>query len=161
MLPPMATRIMAWETSPADQPPGGACDDPSVWQDLEALLVVAAAHHLDDAVDMARHVHEIEPVIGAVCEQVFDPWPALADALEYRFEPALSGMSALVRWTIRRRPSVSTAIWRLRATIFLAALNPGICARSLDRHAVDHAGARALLAACRSRSTINSMSRTA
>lgn len=35
--------------------------------------------------------------------------------------PALSEMSAVVRLTISSRPSVSTAMWRLRPTIFLPA----------------------------------------
>ena len=56
-------------------------------------------------------------------------------------------MSAVVRLTSSSRPSVSTAMWRLRPTIFLAASKPrAFACRSLDRLAVDHGGRGARLA---------------
>src|ERR1700751_740467 len=49
-------------------------------------------------------------------------------ASKIAWAPALSEMSAGVRLTIRRRPSVSTAMWRLRPTIFLPASYPLVLA---------------------------------
>src|SRR5664279_4347584 len=56
-------------------------------------------------------------------------------------------MSAGVRLIIKSRPSVSTAIWRLRPTIFLPASYPLVFRfRSFDRLTVDAAAGRARFA---------------
>ena len=57
-------------------------------------------------------------------------------------------MSAVVRLTMSNRPSVSTAIWRLRPTIFFPASQPRFFGRRrLDRLAVDDPRRRARRAA--------------
>jgi hypothetical protein len=65
--------------------------------------------------------HELGPAVGAVGEQMVDPWPALTDGIADDLASALSERSAGVRLSINSRPSVSTTICRLRPTVFLAA----------------------------------------
>lgn len=55
-------------------------------------------------------------------------------------------MSAVAKLAINSRPSVSTAIYLLRPKTFLPATYSLLCHRRLDRLAVDHRGAGALLA---------------
>ena len=102
--------VVAHEAPPSGHPAEGALDDPAAWQDLESLLAVGSTNDLDGEVKVGGLVHELQPVIGAVREQVFDPRPALANAVQDRQAPALSEMSGVVRLTIKSRPSVSTAM---------------------------------------------------
>jgi len=66
-------------------------------------------------------VYPVAPA-GHPAESAFDH-PAtgstLKCGLESMWAPALSKISVAVRFTMRRQPSVSTTIWRLRPTIFL------------------------------------------
>jgi len=66
-------------------------------------------------------VYPVAPA-GHPAESAFDH-PAtgstLKCGLESMWAPALSKISVAVRLTMRRQPSVSTTIWRLRPTIFL------------------------------------------
>ena len=62
-----------------------------------------------------------DPTCPCACQPARTPSPALGPRRGSIPPPALSEMSAVVRLTIRSRPSVSTAIWRLRPTIFLPA----------------------------------------
>jgi hypothetical protein len=59
--------------------PVGSVDDPPPWQDFEARLLVGTPHDLEDKVAVARSVHEAGRVIGAISEEMLEPWPALAD----------------------------------------------------------------------------------
>src|ERR1700691_3971192 len=116
-----APLIVAHQASPAHHPSEGTFDHPPARQNLEALLVVGPADDLDDKIEIGRFIHQVEPIVGAIGEQMLDPRPALADGTEDHVCSALAGMSAVVRLTINNRPSVSTAMCRLRPTIFLPA----------------------------------------
>src|SRR6476619_6215603 len=79
-----ALLVVAHEAPPSGHPAEGALDDPAAWQDLESLLVVGSTNDLDDEVKVGGLVHELQPVIGAVREQVLDPGPAFANAVQDR-----------------------------------------------------------------------------
>lgn len=76
--------IVAHEASPSCHPSEGALDNPAPGQNLEALLIIRPADDLDHEVEIGGFVHELEPVIGAIGEQMLDPRPALAHALQNR-----------------------------------------------------------------------------
>ena len=107
------------EAAPADQPAERALDDPPARQHLEPRFAIDAAHDLEDEVDERRLVEQLGAIVGAVSEQ------RLPIASRIACAPVLSAMSAVVRFTISRRPSVSMAMWRFRPTIFLL---PRACA---------------------------------
>jgi len=72
--------VITDQSAPSDHPSEGAFYDPSARQDLEALLVIRATDHLDNEVEIAGLVHEFEPVIGTIGEEMLHPGPALANA---------------------------------------------------------------------------------
>ena len=98
----MATRIIASETSirllvvahstaPADHPSEGSLDDPAArGKTLKPPLVVGSSDDLDDEVEVGGLVHELQPVIGAVGEQMLHPGPIA----ERREDPARSRRTA-------------------------------------------------------------------
>ena len=102
--------VITHEASPSCHPSEGALDDPAARQNLETLLIIRPADDLDDEVEIGGFVHEFEPVICAVSEQMLDPRPTLAHTIQNRRAPALSEISAVVSLTIKSRPSVSTAM---------------------------------------------------
>jgi hypothetical protein len=98
------------QAAPADHPAEAALDDPTARQDLEAGFGIGSADDLDDEVEKVGFVHELQPVVGAIGEQMLDPGPALADAIEDRLGASAVGDVGGVRLTISSRPSVSTAM---------------------------------------------------
>ena len=116
--------VVSNEPSVAGHPSEGALDDSAAGQDLETGF--GAPHDLDAEVEEGGLVEQLPPVVGAIGEQVLDPGPALMNGVENGLGAALSEMSAVVRLTISRRPLVSTAIWRLRPTIFLPPSKPRV-----------------------------------
>src|ERR1700726_2814474 len=72
------------EATVAGHPSEAALDHPAARHNFEAGLGVEAANNLDDEVEIGRLVEELASVIGPICEQVFDPGPALADRIEDR-----------------------------------------------------------------------------
>ena len=76
--------IIANQPSPPAHATECPLDDPAARQNLEAVLVFAAAYDLDDEVEIAGFVHEPKPIIGTLGEQMPYPRPALADAIEDR-----------------------------------------------------------------------------
>src|ERR1700741_217995 len=83
--------VVAHEAAPPGHPTKGALDHPAPWQHLEAWFGVDAADDLDDEVEEGGLVHECRPVIGAIGEQMLDPWPALADRREDRLGASAVG----------------------------------------------------------------------
>jgi hypothetical protein len=119
-----AAFIIADQAAPAPHPAEGSLPHPAAWQDLKALLVLELAHDFDDEVMVgsgARQLAAVVGAVGAVGEQVLQPGPALADGPDALPAPAAPCTSAVVRSAISRRPSVSTAMWRLRPLMRLAA----------------------------------------
>src|SRR5439155_7083451 len=135
------------QTPPSDHPAEGAFDDASAWQDREALLVVGAADDLDDEVEIAGLVHEFEPVIGAVREEVLDPGPALADALEDRHRARTVGDVGAGEVDHQQSPVGIDRVMPLVPDDLLAGIvTPCFCMRGLHRLAVDDTRARVLFA---------------
>src|SRR3954454_13340103 len=77
-----ALLVVAHEAAPSCHPAEGPLDDPAAGEDLEALLVVGSTDDLDHEVEIGGFVHELQPVIGAVSEQMLHPGPALADTIQ-------------------------------------------------------------------------------
>src|SRR4051812_46601688 len=77
-----ASLVVAHEASPAHHPSESALHDPASGQDLEALLAVRSADDRDEEVEIGSLVHEFEPVISRVGEQVLDPGPTGANGVE-------------------------------------------------------------------------------
>ena len=86
-----ASFVVADEAPPSGHPANGALDDPSAGLDLEALLVVRAQDDLNDEVEIGGFVHQLPPGVGAVGEQMFDPRPSLADAVQGHLGPGPVG----------------------------------------------------------------------
>lgn len=57
------------EPAPSDHPAESACDDPTTWQDFDALLIVAATDYFEDEIQIGGFVHQLEPVVGDVGEE--------------------------------------------------------------------------------------------
>lgn len=83
--------VVADQASPSAHPAKGALDDPAARQGLEAFLVAAPTDDLDDEIEIASLVHELEPVVGSIGEEMLHPGPALADAVEDRLRARAVG----------------------------------------------------------------------
>ncbi len=116
-----ALLVVAYEPTPANHPPKGALNHSAARQDGKARVLLVTACHLNHEVEGCGLVHQRCTVVCAIGKQVFQARPTFLHRLQYRQRPVLSAMSAGVRFTMSSRPSVSTAICRLRPTIFLAA----------------------------------------
>ena len=77
-----ALLVVAHETSPARHPAEAAFNDPPAGGHLEARLLVRPPDDLHDEVEVAGLVHQLEPVVGGVGEQVLHPGPTLADGVQ-------------------------------------------------------------------------------
>jgi hypothetical protein len=49
---------------------------------LEAFLAFHLSDDLDNEVEESCFVHQLAPIISAVCEEGLQPWPALADRIQ-------------------------------------------------------------------------------
>ena len=74
--------VVSHEAAPSCHTSKGSFNDPSPRQDLEACLFVGTPANLDDKVQEGSLVHELPPVVGAVGEEVLQPWSVLADSIE-------------------------------------------------------------------------------
>src|SRR5260221_11330431 len=76
-----APLVVPYEASAPGHPSEGAVDDPAAWKDFEALRGIGP-FDFDGEVEEGGLVHELGAVVGASGEQVLDPGPALAHAVE-------------------------------------------------------------------------------
>lgn len=77
-----ALLIVSHEASPSGHPAEGSLDHPTSGEDVETFLAFDAPYDLDDEVEKLGLVHEFSPIVGAVGEQMLDPWPALCEPVE-------------------------------------------------------------------------------
>ena len=77
-----ALLIVPHEPTPPGHPSEGALDDPAAWKDFEALRGIGPFDDFDGEVEEGGLVHELGAVVGAIGEQVLEPGPALAHAVE-------------------------------------------------------------------------------
>jgi len=75
-------------------------------------------HCLGDSRSVARSPGGVSGPSSRKCVRPPSDGECLEVWLESMWAPALAKISVAVTLTIRRRPSVSTTIWRLRLTIF-------------------------------------------
>ena len=139
--------VVAHQATPARHPSEGSFDHPPSRQDLEALLAVDAPDHLDHEVLVSGFVHERAPVVGAVGEEMLDPWPALADLIEDHLRAGAvgdvgGGQVDHEEPAVGVDRDVALASDDLLAGVVAASLGAG----RLDALAVDDAGRRARLA---------------
>lgn len=113
--------VVAHEAMPAGHPSEGPFDHPAAWLDLEALLARDLAHDLDGEVPVGGGAGELARSLALSANKCFSHCRRWRTALMILSAPAASCMSAAVRLTMSSRPSVSTAMWRLRPFTFLAA----------------------------------------
>lgn len=140
-----ALLVVAHQPTPSGEPTEGPLDHPAARQYLEAGLAVDAADNLDDEVEEGGFVHELCPVVGAVCEQMFDPWPALAEGVEDQLGAGAIGKIGRrqidhQQASIGVDDNVPLAADRLLGSV-IAALRPR--GRRLYRLAVEHSSAGA------------------
>ena len=154
--------VVAHQPAPARHASERPLDERAPWQHLEALLACEFAHHLDGGVLVGAQAREPAPVVGAGGASRARRDGCLSQghlrrtALRISSAPAASCASAVVRFAVSRRPSVSTATWRLRPFTFLPASQPappgalgaftvwlsstpalGLLAAQHERHVVD------------------------
>lgn len=71
-----ALLVVADQAPSSDHPPEGALDHPAPRQNFEALLPLDPTDDRDDEAEEGGVVHELSPVVGAVGEEMLEPWPA-------------------------------------------------------------------------------------
>src|SRR5215213_4281849 len=79
-----ALLVVAHQPPPAHHPAERSLDHPAARQHVEALLIGQFAYDLDDEVAVSRRAHQLAPIVGAVREQMLEPWPTPADGLDDR-----------------------------------------------------------------------------
>lgn len=139
-----AALVVVHEASPSGHPSEGSFHDPAPGENLKAFRSVPTPNHLNDEVQVSSLVHQLEPVIGAVREQVLDPRPSLADRVQDHLRSDAVGD---VRWYQVDHQQASV---RIHGDMLLAPDNllssvVTYCfrVRCLDALAVDHPGRRA------------------
>ncbi len=73
--------IVARQAPPSHHPSEGSLDDPSSGKDFDSLLAFHLSEDFDDEVEEGNLVHQLAPVVGAVCEEVLQPRPGFADRI--------------------------------------------------------------------------------
>ena len=137
--------IIANEAPPPGHPAEGGFDDPASGQHVEAGFRIGPAHDLEHEILLGCGIHQARSIIGAVSEECLSQGQRLRMLDMIFWAPALSEMSGAVRFTIGSRLSVSTAMWRWRPTIFLAAPNPRFSASGCLHRLAVHDRRRAAL----------------
>ena len=142
-----ALLIVAPEPTPSGRPPEGAFDDLAARQDFEALGGIGSFDDLDGEVEEGGLVHEFGAVIGAVSEQMLEPGPALAHALEDHLGAGAAGDVGGGEIDHQKATVGIDSDMTLSADNLLAGVITSFFSfRRLDRLAVDDAARRARLA---------------
>src|SRR5665213_4335119 len=113
--------VIADQAAISRQPTDTALYHPPAGNDLEPRVIIGPAHDLDHEVEESRLIEKGTTIIGAIGEEVLDPRPALADRIEDRLGSCAVGNICRRQVHGEQSPSVSTAICRLRSTIFFPA----------------------------------------
>jgi len=121
--------------------------DPAAWKDFEALRGIGPFDDFDGEVEEGGLVHELGAVVGAIGEQVLEPGPALAHAVEDHLRAGAvrdvgGGEVDHQQTTVGVDGDMLLASDDLLASVITSCFR----FRSLDRLAVDDAAGRARLA---------------
>lgn len=91
---------------------------------MKPFLIGQAPDHRHDEIEKGGLVQQSPAIIDGIAEQVLEPGPALVQGIEDQLGAGRIGKIGRGQATISRRPSVSTAMWRLQPVTFLAASKP-------------------------------------
>ena len=133
-----ALLIVSHEAAPACHPSEGTLDDPAAGKDLEALRRIGPPDDFDGEVEEGGLVHELGAVVGTIREQMLEPWPALAHAVEDHLGAGTVGNIGGGEVYHQKATVGIDGDVALAPDDFLArVVTPCFCMRSLDRLAVD------------------------
>jgi hypothetical protein len=120
------TFVVADGASAAGDPGQRPLDDPPAGQDLEGVQVIGPADDFQRQLrlELARGPGDELSGVAAVGPGELDRGEGAADVPQQGLAASRSWMPAAVISTVSSRPSVSTAMCRLRPLIFLPAQNP-------------------------------------
>src|SRR5260221_14643490 len=142
-----ALLVVPPEPAPPGHPSEGALDDPAAWKDFEAPRGIGPFDDFDGEVEEGGLVHELGAVVGAIGEQMLEPGPALAHAVEDHLRAGAvrdvgGGDVDHQQTTVGVDGDMSLASDDLLASVITSCFR----FRSLDRLAVDYAAGPARLA---------------
>lgn len=110
--------IVPHQASVTHQPCKRSLDHPAPWLNGETSLPLQAPHYFHCKVEKRCLVHQLSAVVCCIPNRCFTHGQRLIKPSSTIWALVESAISAGVRFTVSKRPSVSTAIWRLRPLSF-------------------------------------------